>query len=206
VQFNTEAVLNALLQRLPTLPEGVRARAEQLINARERLFAHIRELTAAPIDGLRIRVHGNLHLAKVMLAADDFLLTGFEGDTTLPLEERREKDSALHDVASVLLSFQYARTVALDHAITHRPELRERLEPEFAKWQLLTTRAFLMGYRRGVLESGILPSNESSTQRLLKLFMVIRGVHALRHELERRPEMLPAAVDALYEQLNASFE
>jgi maltose alpha-D-glucosyltransferase/alpha-amylase len=206
VQFNTEAVLNTLLQRLPTLSEGLRARAEQLINARERLFAYIRELTVTPIDGLRTRVHGNLHLAKVMLAADDFLLTGFEGDTTLPLEERRQKESPMHDVASVLLSFQYARTVALDHATTHRPELRERLEPEFAKWQFLTTRAFLMGYRRGVIESGILPSNESSTQRLLKLFMVIRGVHALRHELERRPEMLLAAVDALYEQLNVSFE
>ncbi len=97
-----------------------------------RLFAHIRGLTATPIDGLRTRVHGNLHLAKVMLAADDFLLTGFEGDTTLPLEERRQKESPLHDVASVLLSFQYAQTVALEHAILPRPELRERLEPEFA--------------------------------------------------------------------------
>jgi len=204
VQFDVEAALNTLNQRLQTLPEDARARAEQLIGARERLFALIRELTATPIDGLRTRVHGNLHLAKVMLAADDFLLTGFEGDTTLPLEERRRKDSPLHDVASVLLSFQYARTVALDHAIAHRPEMRERLEPELAQWQLLTTRAFMLGYRRGVTESGILPSTEAGTQRLLKLFMIIRGVSALRHELEHRPEMLSAAVDALYEQLNAS--
>jgi maltose alpha-D-glucosyltransferase/alpha-amylase len=206
VQFDAEAALTALQRRLPSLSEEVRVRAEQLINARERLFSHIRELTAAPIDGLLTRVHGNLHLAKIMLAADDFLLTGFEGDTTLPLQERRHKDSPLHDVASVLLSFQYARTVALGHAISHRPELRERLDPELAEWQLLTTRAFLQGYRRGVIESGILPSTEEGTRRLMKLFMVIRAVHALRHELERRPEMLPTAIDALYEQLSASFE
>ncbi|WP_116811649.1 maltose alpha-D-glucosyltransferase [Steroidobacter cummioxidans] len=206
VQFGTEAALSALNQRLPTLSEDLRARAEQLVNARERLFSYIRELTATPVDGMRIRVHGNLHLAKVMLAADDFLLTGFEGDTTLPLEERRQKDSPLHDVASVLMSFQYARTVALDHAITHRPDFRERLEPELGEWQLLTTRAFLQSYRRAVAECGILPSTDAGTQRLLKLFMVIRSVHALRHELERRPEMLPAAIDALYEQLHASFE
>lgn len=205
VQLDAEVALNALNQRLPTLSESVRARAEQLVNARERLFAHIRELTAMPIAGLRTRVHGNLHLAKVMLAADDFLITGFEGDTTLPLEERRQKDSPLHDVASVLLSFQYATTVALDHAIAHRPELRERLEPELAGWLLLTTHAFLRGYRRGVSESGILPSTETGTQRLLKLFMIIRAVRALGYELERRPEMLPAAIDALYEQLDASF-
>jgi maltose alpha-D-glucosyltransferase/alpha-amylase len=206
VQFDTEAALNALNQRLSTLSESVRSRAEQLVGARDRLFAHIRELTAAPIDGLRTRVHGNLHLAKIMLAADDFLLTGFEGDTTLSLQERRQKDSPLHDVASVLVSFQYARTVALDHAIAHRPELRERVEPELAQWLLLTNRAFMQGYRRGVIESGILPSTEPSAQRLLKLFMIIRAVHALRYELERRPEMLPAAIDALYEQLTPSFE
>ncbi len=56
------------------------------------------------------------------------------------------------------------------------------------------------------MESGILPSTEAGTQRLLKLFMVIRAVRALGYELERRPEMLPAAIDALYEQLSASFE
>jgi maltose alpha-D-glucosyltransferase / alpha-amylase len=206
VQLDTEAVLNALNQRLPGLSENVRARAEQLVAARERLIALIRDLTAAPIDGLRIRVHGNLHLAKVMLAADDFVLTGFEGDTTLPLEERRQKDSPLHDVASVLVSFHYARSVASDNAIAHRPELRERAEPELDQWQLLTNRAFLQGYRRAVAESGILPSTEPSMQRLLKLFMLIRAVRALRNELERRPQMLPAAIDALYAQLSASFE
>jgi maltose alpha-D-glucosyltransferase/alpha-amylase len=206
VQFNTDATLSALQQRLPTLAEGVRSRAEQLIGARERLFAHIRELTAEPINGLRTRVHGNLHLAKILLVADDFLVTGFEGDMTLPLAERRQKDSPLHDVASVLISFRYARTTALEHAIAHRPDLRERLEPELAQWLLLTTQAFLKGYRRGAIESGVLPTEEPAVQRLLKLFMIIRSVHALRSELERRPDMVSAAIDALSEQLYASFD
>ncbi len=206
VQFNTDATLSALQQRLPTLSEGVRSRADQLISARERLFAHIRELTAEPINGLRTRVHGNLHLAKILLVADDFLVTGFEGDMTIPLAERRQKDSPLHDVASVLISFHYARTAALEHAIAHRPDLRERLEPELAQWLLLTTQAFLKGYRRGAVESGVLPTDESAMQRLLKLFMIIRSVHALRNELERRPDMVAAAIDALSEQLHASYD
>jgi maltose alpha-D-glucosyltransferase/alpha-amylase len=204
-QFNMDATLTALQQRLPNLPEGVRARADQLISIRERLFSHIRELTAEPINGLRTRVHGNLHLAKILLVADDFLLTGFEGDMTVALAERRQKDSPLHDVASVLISFRYARSAALEHAIAHRPDLRERLEPELAQWLLLTTQAFLKGYRRGVVESGVLPTDEASVQRLLKLFMIIRSVHALHMELDRRPEMVYAAIDALSEQLRASF-
>ncbi|MDY6944814.1 MAG: maltose alpha-D-glucosyltransferase [Pseudomonadota bacterium] len=205
-QFNMDATLATLQQRLPNLPEGVRTRADQLIGMRERLFSHIRELTAEPISGLRTRVHGNLHLAKILLVADDFLLTGFEGDMTIPLAERRQKDSPLHDVASVLISFRYARSAALEHAIAHRPDLRERLEPELAQWLLLTTQAFLKGYRQGVSESGVLPTDEAGVQRLLKLFMIIRSVHALHMELDRRPEMVHAAIDALSEQLDASFD
>ncbi|WP_293860012.1 maltose alpha-D-glucosyltransferase, partial [Steroidobacter sp.] len=155
VQFEADATLGLLQQRLPTFTDNLRARAEQLIGARERLFAYIRELTAEPVNGLRTRIHGNLHLAKILLVADDFLLTGFEGDMTLPLAERRQKESPLHDVASVLISFRYARTVALEHAIVHRPELRERLEPDLGQWLTLTTRAFLQGYRRSVIEAGV---------------------------------------------------
>jgi maltose alpha-D-glucosyltransferase/alpha-amylase len=195
VQFDIDATLRILQQRLPTLPEAIRARAELLVSARERLFTLIRELTAEPIDGLRTRFHGNLHLAKVMVVADDFLLTGFEGDGLLPLAERRQKESPLHDVASVLVSFHYARTAAMEHAISGRPELRDRLEPELAEWLLLTTQAFLKGYRRGLGDARVMPSDDANMLRLLKLFMVMRSVYALRHELTRRPDMIGAAID-----------
>ena len=195
VQFDIDATLRILQQRLPALPEAIRSRAESLMGARERLFTLIRELTAEPIDGLRTRFHGNLHLAKVMVVADDFLLTGFEGDTLLPLAERRQKESPLHDVASVLVSFNYARTAAMEHAIAGRPELRDRLEPELAQWLLLTTQAFLKGYRRGLGDARVVPSDDANMLRLLKLFMVTRSIYALRHELTRRPEMIGPAVD-----------
>src|SRR5690606_1556860 len=103
------------------------------------------------------------------------------------------------------ISLRYARTVALDHALAHRPDLRERLEPELTQWLSLTTQAVLKGYRKGVAKSGVLPAKEAGVQRLLDLFMIIRSVHALRHELENRPEMVPAAIDALWDQLRGSF-
>lgn len=203
VQFDADATFKLLQQRLPTLPENVRARAEQLIGSRERLFALIRELTAGPIHGLRTRLHGNLHLAKILLVADDFLLTGFEGDTALPLAERRQKDSPMHDIATVLISFHYARTAAMEHAVAGRPELRERLEPELAEWLRLTAEAFLQGYHRGAREWRVLPAEGASMQRLLKLFMFIRGAAALRHELERRPDMVAAAIEAALALINS---
>jgi hypothetical protein len=58
----------------------------------------------------------------------------------------------------------------------------------------------LQGYQRGIRDSGVLPTDDRASQRLLKLFLIIRSVRALRHELERRPDMLFAAIDALLDQ------
>jgi maltose alpha-D-glucosyltransferase/alpha-amylase len=206
LQLKLDATLATLQQRLPDLDERARSRAKKLIGARERFFNRIRDLTSEPLEGLRTRVHGNLHLAKILLVKDDFLLTGFEGDMTLPQAERRLKDSPLHDVASVLVSFNYARSVALQHALAHRPDLGERLEPELTQWLRLSARAFLRGYRRGVKDSGVLPAEEAGVRRLLALFMIIRATHALHMELDRRPEMVGVAVEALLNQLRVSFD
>ena len=196
VQFDSDTTLLTLQQRLPSLPETARSRAEQLIGMRERLFTLIRELTVEPVDGLRIRLHGNLHLAKILLVADDFLITGFEGYALLPFAERRQKDSPLLDVATVLISFHYARSAAMEHALRGRPESKERLDAELREWLRLTTDAFLQGYKRGVGKSRVVPSDNTRMQRLLKLFLITRSIHALRHELQRRPEMVGLAIDA----------
>jgi maltose alpha-D-glucosyltransferase/alpha-amylase len=197
IQFDAQAALRTLQQRLPTLPDALRAHAEQMLSARERLLALIRELSGAPVDALKTRLHGNLHLQKLFLVADDFLITGFEGDPSLELAERRRKDSPLQDVAMVLTSFDYARAAALDHATTGRPELRERLEPAFAEWLDVTTHAFLHGYRRGVGTSRAIPADESAVVRLLLLFRIDAALKALRSELDNRPDWIGVPLAAL---------
>ena len=46
-----------------------------------------------------IRNHGNLSLQKVLVVANDFVITDFEGDLSLPIDARRKKHSPLRDVA-----------------------------------------------------------------------------------------------------------
>src|SRR5690606_33497005 len=96
------SVLQALSERLASLPEASRLQAQRMLSLRTHLFERIVELTRMPAEALKTRHHGNLHLGKVLLAADDFLIFGFEGDTWLPLEARRRKDSPLRDLASLL--------------------------------------------------------------------------------------------------------
>ena len=197
IHYQAEQVLLSLQQAFMSLPEDARAPVERLLARREKLYARIRQLCTEPVSALKSRRHGNLHLGKVLLVANDFLLTGFEGDVSLPIEERRRKDSALYDVATVLRSFDYARATGLEHAVSGRPDLRERVEPAFAEWLRLTREAFLTGYRRGVGDAGCLPTSPAEAERLLTLFQIAHALREARNELESRPDRVSVPVSAL---------
>jgi maltose alpha-D-glucosyltransferase / alpha-amylase len=197
IHFDADNVLRSLQQQLPTLSDAARGPAQQLLESRERLLARIRELCSQPVSALKTRYHGNLHLRKVLLVENDLLITGFEGDASLPIAERREKDSPLHDVAALLRSLDYARAAALDRAVVGRPDLRERLLPAFADWLQLSSRAFMKGYLSGVKGSRCVPAEESELARLLTLFQIARALHEVRSELDNRPAWIGVPVEAL---------
>src|SRR5690606_41584642 len=119
----------------------------RLLSLRTHLFDRIVELTRMPAEALKTRYHGNLHLGKVLLAADDFLIFGFEGDTWLALEARRRKDSPLRDLASLLNSLDYARFAALEHAIVTRTEQGERFEQALGEQLAPASEALIAGYK-----------------------------------------------------------
>ena len=197
IHFDAEGVLRALRERMPALGERQALAAQDLLASAERLFVRIRELCSGPVAGLKMRHHGNLHLGKVLLVADDLLITGFEGNASLPLEERRIKDSPLRDVATVLRSFDYARATALDRVGMGRPDLRDPLVPALDEWLRQTTEFFLKGYRRAAVESSCVPADDASFAALTALFQIECALHELRRELEHRPSWIEVPIRAL---------
>jgi maltose alpha-D-glucosyltransferase/alpha-amylase len=200
-----EALLGSVLQGLPsrlgTLNENARVQAQRLIGARMHLSERIVELTRMRPDALKIRHHGNLHLSKVLLAADDFLITGFEGDASLPLEARRRKDSALGDLASLLNSLEYARVAALERATVARPEQRERLQTALAEWLKSANAALLTGYDHGVGTSRCVPSDRADLMKLVRLFRMIRSLHAAYNELNSRAPWTGVPLEVLSDEV-----
>jgi maltose alpha-D-glucosyltransferase / alpha-amylase len=201
---DAESALRSLQQELPALSDPVRELGERLLVGREKLLSRILQLCRGPVTAFKTRYHGNLHLAKVLLVADDLLITGFEGDTSLPIADRRRKDSPLYDVATLLRSFDYARGTALERAVVGRPELRERLEPGLAQWLEETSEAFLEGYRRGVAGCPCVPADEADLQRLITLFQIGRALRELATELDTRPEWAGVPLRALLQLLAAN--
>ncbi len=197
IHFEADTVLRTLRERLPTLGERPAESARALLAHAELLLSRIRELCSGHVAGLKLRHHGNLHLGKVLLVADDFLITGFEGNASLSIDERRAKDSPLRDVATVLRSFDYARAEALDRVGIGRPDLREPLVPALDEWLRQTTQFFLQGYRRAVGESNCAPADDATFNALIALFQIEDALRELRRELERRPAWIEVPIRAL---------
>jgi maltose alpha-D-glucosyltransferase/alpha-amylase len=197
IHFEADTVLRLVRSRAPTLTDRAAAAAQDLLAHAEPLLVRIRELCSGSVAGLKMRHHGNLHLGKVLLVADDLLITGFEGNASLTIDERRSKDSPLRDVATLLRSFDYARATALERVGMGRPDLREPLAPALDEWLRQSTEFFLQGYRRSVMESQCVPADDATFTTLITLFQIDDALHELRRELERRPAWIDVPIRAL---------
>jgi len=184
-------VLKTLEERCADLPLAAQPPCQKLLKHRQAL---LERLAPVPIDGasgLKIRCHGDYNLGQLLLAQNDFLITDFEGNTTVPLETRRRKTTPLHDVATMLGCFTYAAAVAVNHATQERPDDRHRLGPLAQAWENETATAFLAGYHAAC---GELPAMFGPAKQALALLDFLRldtMVDKLADELASRPEWLP---------------
>ena len=136
--------------------------------------------------GQLVRHHGDYHLGQVLrTSADDFQIIDFEGEPARPLAERRERNSALRDVAGMLRSFAYAAaTLAAEQRAHVNSQLLERRS---AAWERSSRAAFLRGYLGGP-RGAFLPADPERVEALLALFETEKLFYEMSYELNNRPE------------------
>ncbi len=146
--------------------------------------------------GQRIRVHGDYHLGQTLVAEDDVFILDFEGEPTRSLEERRQRDSPLRDVAGMLRSIDYA---------VHWAAQETKIEQADAWTNLLVEavqQAFLAAYA-GVSGIDTLLPGPAYVQALLRLYLIEKALYEVRYEASHRPEWLWLPVRGLKRLLGA---
>jgi len=140
-------------------------------------------------DGLQLtRIHGAYDLGQVLLSEGDFMIIDFEGDPSLPMEERRRLNTPLRDVANMIRSFHYAAGVGLTARLSITPQDAERMSAWARWWHTWTTVSFLNAYRTTAAGARFLPSSSDEIDAVLKLLLIDQALNEIRRELANRPE------------------
>jgi trehalose synthase-fused probable maltokinase len=140
--------------------------------------------------GFKTRIHGDYHLGQVLSTDRGWMIIDFEGEPSRSLEERRQRQSPLRDVAGMLRSFSYAAVISL----TERGEIDSdewvRLKPWAEVWEDLARGRFLTAYLRRSHEGKFLPPNRSDLKAMLDVFEIDKALYEIGYEHRNRPDWI----------------
>jgi maltose alpha-D-glucosyltransferase/alpha-amylase len=193
-------VFELLGQRLPDLPDSLRADAQKLLGLEGELVKRARSMLERKITALRIRCHGNYHLGEVLWTGKDFVIIDFEGDPSRPWSDRRRKRAALRDVATMLRSFHYAALSAVTKGNV-RPEDVAVLRPWVRFWNLWVSVTFVKAYLLTAAQAAFLPKTRAELGVLLDFYLVKRAVQELRYDLHNFPDRVHIPIQGLLQLL-----
>ena len=176
--------LDLLAERLTDLTPELQKEARRLLARSAEVRSQVANFPIEGQEGIKTRYHGDYHLGQVLVSRNDFLIIDFEGEPARTFEQRRERSSALRDVAGMVRSFNYARWSAL-RRVAQSPDELAKLEPAAHDWEAKTRDAFLHAYAARMVEGGARQTAESS-ERLLALFEFEKAMYELRYELGNR--------------------
>ncbi len=198
--------LGLLRRSLKTVPEPVRADAEKISALQPEILKRLRTVVDLRITGMRLRVHGDYHLGRVLHTGKDFLIIDFEGEPARSLSERRIKRTPLRDVAGMLRSFDYAAHAALFAQLEHgliTDEAMKRIEPWARFWTHWTSVAFLKAYLGDARQGDFLPKTNPELKILLEANLMNKALYGLGHELNNRPAWLRIPLQGILHLMEA---
>jgi maltose alpha-D-glucosyltransferase/alpha-amylase len=163
------------LRREKNLPPLTQPLAQRVAELEPAILECYRALSDLRLASLRLRIHGDCRLGKVLWMGKDFIFIDFEGDSSVPISERRLKRSPIRDVATMLRSFHYAAAFGLDQHVKRGnipPENMLRFESWLRYWNTWVSAAFLKAYFQSMTGTHILPDNEEAVRVMLRAYLL----------------------------------
>ncbi len=193
--------------QLKSLSAGTQAEAQKLLDQQDKLRKCFRLISDRRVTAARIRIHDDLRLSRLLHTGKDFVFIGFEGSAARPLSERRIKRSPLRDVASLMMSFQYAAdAVFFDQVpgVKHRAEIGAALESLSVYWFQWISATFLNGYLDRTSKNTLLARSDPHLRLLLDAFLLEQALEEIRETLRDEPEHVKTPVKMLLRVLSAA--
>jgi maltose alpha-D-glucosyltransferase/alpha-amylase len=162
--------------------------ARMLLDGREAVLDAVRRAAMAAEGQSRTRIHGDLHLGQMLVTGSDVMLIDFEGEPARPIDQRREKDLPLRDVAGVLRSFDYASAVASSALPAGGDVEMARTAERYAEFRDRAAATFLAGYAG---------SEEATPDPLLDLFLLEKAAYEVAYEAANRPDWIGVPIAGL---------
>ena len=178
-------------------------RVTELLAQDKAIAKHVQTLAKATVGGLRIRVHGDLHLGQILVVKGDAYLIDFEGEPARPLHERRGKHSPYKDVSGVLRSFDYAAALALNgQGLDHSPEAELARQRVTDRYLNDARQAFIQAYQAATSTLAHDWQEATGQDAALTLFSLEKAAYEVVYEAENRPSWLPVPLQGLHRLLS----
>jgi len=199
VAAQLEHALKLLKQHQNQLNPADQALVSRLLDEKKAILSHVQELAKKAVGGLRIRVHGDLHLGQVLVIKGDAYLIDFEGEPARPLRERRGKHSPYKDVSGVLRSFDYAAAMTINvHNVDNTDEAQAARHRVAERYLIEAKQAFVDAYRLAAASLAHAWQDPEGEDAALALFGLEKAAYEVAYEAENRPTWLPVPLHGLY--------
>ncbi|WP_439855653.1 maltose alpha-D-glucosyltransferase [Pseudomonas yamanorum] len=194
-----DRALQLLKQHQTQLNPADQALVSALLEQKKAIASHVQDLAKATVGGLRIRVHGDLHLGQVLVVKGDAYLIDFEGEPARPLPERRGKHSPYKDVSGVLRSFDYAAAMAVNvQGVDQSPEANASRQRVADRYLQEAKQAFIQAYHAATTTLAHDWQDAKGQDAALALFSLEKAAYEVAYEAENRPSWLPVPLQGLH--------
>ncbi|MGA9422256.1 MAG: phosphotransferase, partial [Rhodanobacteraceae bacterium] len=186
IRSGIDAALSMIESATQWADSRMESDARQLLAQRTDLLAAVPRLAAHGIGTPRTVIHGDFHLAQVLVSSGDVFIVDLEGEPSSATDRRRAKASPLKDLAGLLRSFDYASMCAL----SAQPEGGDGIGAR-AEW-LEDFRRQAAGAAIGAYAAATGRNSDdfaagAPAGSLLRLFVLEKAAYEIRYEMANRP-------------------
>jgi len=195
---STKEVMRSLSKVRHLLPEADREIANRVLENEKHIIARFRPIRNQKFTSMRMRVHGDHSLGKLLYTGKGFLIWDFHGESGRSVSERHNKISPLWDVATMLRSAHYASLTAIYQLPEGMAELEREIYHQLRDlWYSWTSRSLLQSYLFHTKDAPFIPKDSSEIQTLLEAYTLERALYELGFELESRHDWARIPLEAI---------